>query len=162
MQKPDHTDVECWKCGQKRHIQKNCHSKKKKKEGSSKDKDTANTATGGDKFAFTTTFIGAVLTCNSNPLAKLETNVYDSGASSHMSPAHDCFTSFTMVTRLENIQVGKGQYLYKTGRRIWGTKSTNLINRSGMLGHVHRLVKGEQSDKDNKRVMEEGHRIKET
>ena len=67
-----------------------------------------------------------------------------------------------MIMRLENIQVGKGQYLYKTGRCIWGTKSMDLINGSGMLGHVHRLVKGEQSDKDNKQVIEEDHRIKET
>ena len=67
-----------------------------------------------------------------------------------------------MITRLGNIQVGKGQYLYKTGRCIWGIKSTDSINRSGMSGHVHRLVKGEQSDKDNKQVMEEEQRIKET
>ena len=67
-----------------------------------------------------------------------------------------------MIMRLENIQVGKGQYLYKTGRHIWTTKSTDPINGSGMLGRVHRLIKGEQSDKDNKQVMEEDHRIKET
>ena len=67
-----------------------------------------------------------------------------------------------MITRLGNVQVGKGQYLYKTGRRIWGTKSTDLINGSEMSGRVHRLVKGEQSDKDNKRVMKENSRIKET
>ena len=91
MQKPDHTDVECWKCGQKGHNQKNCHSKQKKKEGSSKDKDMANTATGSNKFAFTTTFISAVLTHNGNPLAKLETGVYDSSASSHC-PLHAAIT----------------------------------------------------------------------
>ena len=67
-----------------------------------------------------------------------------------------------MITRLENIQVGKGQYLYKTGRCIWGTKSMDSINGSGMSGCVHRLVKGEQSDKDNKQVMKENCRIKET
>ena len=67
-----------------------------------------------------------------------------------------------MITRLENIQVGKGQYLYKTGRHIWGTKSMALINGLGMLERVHRLVKGEQRDKDNKWVMEEDHRIKGT
>ena len=67
-----------------------------------------------------------------------------------------------MVTRLLNVQVGKGQYLYKIGRRIWGTKSSDPMNGSGMLGHVHRLVKGEQSDRDNKRVMKENCRIKET
>ena len=58
--------------------------------------------------------------------------------------------------------MGKGQYLYKTGRHIWGTKSTDLISGSGMSEHVHRLVKEEQKDKDNKWVMEEDHRIKET
>ena len=44
----------------------------------------------------------------------------------------------------------------------WGTKSADPINRLGMSGCVHRLVKGEQSDKDNKRVMKENSRIKET
>ena len=43
--------------------------------------------------------------------------------------------------RLENIQVGKGQYLYKTGRCIWSTKNTELMNGSEVSGHVHRLVK---------------------
>ena len=64
--------------------------------------------------------------------------------------------------RLENIQVGKGQYLYKTGRHIFGTKSTEPMNGLGMLGHVHRLVKGEQSKKDSEQVIEENNRIKET
>ena len=67
-----------------------------------------------------------------------------------------------MITRLGNIQVGKGQYLYKTGRCIWGTKSKDLINRLGKLECAHRRVKGEQRDKDNKRVVEEDHRIKES
>ena len=58
--------------------------------------------------------------------------------------------------------MGKSQYLYKTGRCIWGAKSMDLISRSGMLEHVNRLVKGEQRDKDNKCDMEEDHRIKET
>ena len=64
-----------------------------------------------------------------------------------------------MITRLGNIQVGKGQYLYKTGRCIWRTKNKEPINRSGKSEHVHRLVKGEQRDKDNKRVVEEDQRI---
>ena len=55
-----------------------------------------------------------------------------------------------MIMRLGNIQVGKGQYLYKTGRRIWGTKSKDPINGSGKSEHAHRLVKGEQRDKDNR------------
>ena len=67
-----------------------------------------------------------------------------------------------MRTRLGNIQVGKGQYLYKTGRRIWRTKNKEPINRSGKSEHAHRLVIGEQRDKDNKQAVEEGHRIKES
>ena len=67
-----------------------------------------------------------------------------------------------MLTRLGNVQVGKGQYLYKTGRRIWGTKSMDLMNRLGMSGCVHRLERGEQGNKDDKRVMKESYRIKET
>ena len=58
-----------------------------------------------------------------------------------------------MIMRLGNIQVGKGQYLYKTGRRIWGTKNKDLINGLGKSEHAHRLVKGEQRDKDNKQVV---------
>ena len=67
-----------------------------------------------------------------------------------------------MITRLENIQVGKGQYLYKTGRHICGTKSMELMNRSGVLGRVHRLVKGEQNEKENEQVIDKDHRIKGT
>ena len=67
-----------------------------------------------------------------------------------------------MITRLGNIQVGKGQYLYKTGRHICGTKSTEPMSGSGVLRHVHRLVKGEQNETDNEQVIEEDHRIKGT
>ena len=59
-----------------------------------------------------------------------------------------------MIMRLENMQVGKGQYLYKTGRCIWGTKNTETMNELGALGNVHRLIKGEQNEKDNERVIE--------
>ena len=62
-----------------------------------------------------------------------------------------------MITRLGNIQVGKGEYLYKTGRHIWGTKSKDSVNRSGKSEGAHRLVKGEQRDKDNKQVVKEDH-----
>ena len=99
MNKPDHTDAECWKCGKKGHIRMNCHSKKKKdKTESGKGKDTANTTTGGKEFTFTTTFAGAMLTRDSNPLARVETDIYNLGMSSHMSPVHDQFTNFMAIT----------------------------------------------------------------
>ena len=36
------------------------------------------------------------------------------------------------------------------------------MNRLGVLGHMHRLVKGEQGEEDNKRVIRKDQRIKET
>ena len=59
--------------------------------------------------------------------------------------------------RLGNIQISKDQYLYKTSKRIWKTKSKDPINRLGKSERTHRLVKGEQRDKDNKRIMKENH-----
>ena len=62
-----------------------------------------------------------------------------------------------MITRLGNIQVGKGHYLYKTGRHIWKTKDKEPINGSGKSERAHRLVKGEQRDKANKQVVKDNH-----
>ena len=67
-----------------------------------------------------------------------------------------------MIMRLGNIQIGKGQYLYKTGRCICGKKSMEPISGSGASGCVHRLVNGEQNEKDNEWVIEEDHGIKGT
>ena len=67
-----------------------------------------------------------------------------------------------MITRLENIQVGRGQYLYKTGRHIWSTKDTEPMNGSEVSGRLHRLIKGEQNEKDSERVIEHNYRLKET
>ena len=60
-----------------------------------------------------------------------------------------------MITRLGNIQVGKGHYLYKTGRHIWRTKSEGPTSGSEKSECVHRLVKGEQRDKDNEQVIKD-------
>ena len=62
-----------------------------------------------------------------------------------------------MIMRLGNIQVGKGHYLYKTGRRTWRTKSEGPTNGSEKSGRAHKLVKGEQRGKDNKQVMKDDH-----
>ena len=60
-----------------------------------------------------------------------------------------------MITRLGNIQVGKGHYLYKTGRHICGTKREGPTNGSEKSECAHRLVKGEQRDKDNEQVVKD-------
>ena len=62
-----------------------------------------------------------------------------------------------MITRLGNIQVGKGHYLYKTGGCIWRTKSEGPTSGSEKSERAHRLVKGEQRDKDNKQVVKDDH-----
>ena len=67
-----------------------------------------------------------------------------------------------MITRLGNIQMGKGQYLYKTSRHICGTKRMEPISGSGVSGHVHRLIKGEQTKKNNEWVIKEDNGIKGT
>ena len=86
-------DMECWKCGYKGHIQVECHSKTKKKGWQGKKgndlkkvKDSSNIAAEGEEFAFTTTFSGATLAHIKSPIAELEVDIYDSSASSHMSP----------------------------------------------------------------------------
>src|SRR6266481_2933107 len=102
MSKADHSDAECWKCGQKGHIHVNCHSKKKKKDGKDgnmgKGKYNTNIATGGVEFAFTMMFTGATLARNNNPLSHMEVDVYNSGASAHMSPSQSRFISLQSIT----------------------------------------------------------------
>ena len=75
---------------------------------------------------------------------------------------HRCNQQKTYDNKTGEHTVGKGQYLYKTGRCICVTESMEPMNGSGVSGHVHRLVKGEQNEKDNEQVIEEDHRIKET
>src|SRR5882724_5017234 len=98
------SDVKCWKCGYKGHIQVECRSKTKKKgwkgkkeNHSKKGKDSSNIAAEGKEFAFMTTFVGAMLACNGSPLVRLEVDVYDSGTSSHMSPAQQRFISLMQI-----------------------------------------------------------------
>ena len=71
--------------------------KGKKEQDLKKGKDSSNIAAEGEEFALTTMFAGAMLACNGSPLSKLEVNINDSGASSHMSPAQKCFISLTQI-----------------------------------------------------------------
>jgi len=80
--KSDHAEAECWNCSKKGHIRRNCHSKKKKNTG--KYKESANATTGGEEFAFTTTFASASMAHDNSPPTMAKTDVYDSGASTHM------------------------------------------------------------------------------
>ena len=86
------SDVECWKCGKTGHIKKDCPEKGKKKEDDQK-KNSANTATEGDDWAFTATHASQASAPESSHKGS-EVDIYDSGASSHMSPDCHQFTNF--------------------------------------------------------------------
>ena len=116
----------------------NCHSKKKKQRtDSGKGKATVNTATSSEEFTFTTTFSGSMLACDSIHLSKVETYVYDSGMSSHMSPAHDWFIIFQAI--IPNPIKAADQMLFVTTviGELWvsilNDKSTMAIYLKGVL-----------------------------
>ena len=88
------SDIECWKCGKMGHMKADCNEKGKKKEDDDKKKDSANATAEPDEWAFTTTFIGQTSSLEPNSCEGSEVDVYDSGASSHMSPDHHWFTKF--------------------------------------------------------------------
>ena len=71
-----------------------CNKKEKKKEDDDKKKDSANATAEPDEWAFTTTFIGQTSSQEPNSHEGSEVNVYNSGASSHMSPDRHQFTKF--------------------------------------------------------------------
>ena len=67
------------------------HQKDKKKDG---EKDNAaNIAAESDDWAFATIFAGQTQ-CETNSHKKTEVDIYDSAASTHMSPNHHCFITF--------------------------------------------------------------------
>ena len=71
-----------------------CNEKGKKKEDDDKKKDSANATAEPDEWAFTTTFIGQTSSQEPNSCEGSEVDIYDSGASSHMSPDCHWFTKF--------------------------------------------------------------------
>ena len=88
------SDIECWKCGKTGHVKADCNEKGKKKEDDDKKKESANATAEPDEWAFTTTFIGQASSQSPNSRRGSEVDVYDSGASSHMSPDRHRFTKF--------------------------------------------------------------------
>jgi hypothetical protein len=100
-------NIECWGCGQLGHVKAECRSKGSDQRGKGrrgrngkKGWESANTAAdsdnrGGKDFAFTTTFTGAAMARESSPLAELQVEIYDTGASRHMSPYRHLFTNLT-------------------------------------------------------------------
>jgi Pol polyprotein, beta-barrel domain len=78
-----------------------CCSKAKKKDKSSEDKkggDKVNVAVEGEGFAFTTMFPRTTLALGMSQLMGREVDVYDLGASGHMSPNRHRFTTFKEIT----------------------------------------------------------------
>ena len=80
-------DIECWKCGKKGHVKAEYCSKAKKRDDDKEESRSANIATEGEEFAFTTTFAGNMLALGTSPLVGWEIDVYSSGISGHMLPS---------------------------------------------------------------------------
>jgi hypothetical protein len=94
------SDIECWKCGKKGHIKADCNSKGKKKEkdgDKKKGSESANAVIEDSEWAFTTTVAGHILSRETSKFRGTEVDVYDSGASTHMSPNRHRFTSFKEI-----------------------------------------------------------------
>ena len=90
-------DIECWKCRKKGHVKAKCCSKAKKRDDDKEESGSANIATEGEEFAFTTTFAGNMLALGTSPLVGQEIDIYDSGASGHMSLSQHHFTTFREI-----------------------------------------------------------------
>jgi Pol polyprotein, beta-barrel domain/GAG-pre-integrase domain/Zinc knuckle len=89
-------DIECWKCGKTGHVKADCNKKGKKKDEDDK-KESANVATEADEWAFTTTLAGQASPQEASLQKGSEVDVYDSRASSHMSPDRHRFTKFREI-----------------------------------------------------------------
>ena len=93
--KGKYADVECWRCGKTGHIKRDCTEKGKKKDNDRKN--LANTATEGDNWAFTASHAGQAMPLETSMHKGSEIDIYDSGASSHMSPDRHRFTNFREI-----------------------------------------------------------------
>ena len=80
------SDIECWKCSKTGHMKADCNDKWKKREDNNKKKESANITAEPNEWAFTMTFVGQTSSQEMNPQKGFEVDIYDSGASSHMSP----------------------------------------------------------------------------
>ena len=75
---------------------RDCTKKAKKKEDDQK-KESASTATDSDDWAFTASCTGQASLLETSSHKGHEINIYDSGASSHMSPDHHRFITFKEI-----------------------------------------------------------------
>ena len=55
---------------------------------------------------------------------------------SRMGKQADVTSKRLMIMRLKNVQVGKGQYLYKSSRPIWSTKTAEQTKEGGQTAHI--------------------------
>ena len=87
-------DIECWRCGKTGHVRAECPEKGKKKDDDKKD--LAKVAAEADEWVFTTTSNQAPPQ-EANSRKGSEIDIYDSGASSHMSPDRHRFITFKEI-----------------------------------------------------------------
>ena len=132
--KARHADIKCWKCGKTGHIKRDCTEKWKKKEDDQKN--SANTATEGDDWAFSASHAGQTTSLKMSSHKGPKIDIYDSGVSSHMSPDHHRFTNFR-ETPLHPIAAANKATFNATGvADMWIVIPTNKTTSYVMIKDV--------------------------
>ncbi|GBE83911.1 Retrovirus-related Pol polyprotein from transposon TNT 1-94 [Sparassis crispa] len=132
-------DIECFNCGRRGHMKSECWHAGGGKEGQGlrnqnpkKDGDkgksgmSANTAVSSntDVHAFTATFDSAALAHSHTADGNIRIEVYDSGATCHISPYRDTFTAFE-ATPPKPITAADGWAFHATGQGTVALKVPN-------------------------------------
>ena len=91
-------DIECWTCGEKGHYKDKCPKKSKKKSSRNRGKSQeAYVSQPQDNYAFSFHPVGEALTWTTVDSMASSTTIYDSGATTHMSPNRDRFFDFRKI-----------------------------------------------------------------
>jgi hypothetical protein len=94
--KPINPDIDCWGCGEKGHIKTKRPKKPKKKPNGNQGKDQAvHTSQPQEDYTFSSHIIGEAMSRTTADTSGI--TIYDSGATTHMSPSRGKFVDFMSI-----------------------------------------------------------------